>query len=436
MNILKKFIFLCFFISTLLLTFHKEVFSQTGWSQQIFSNNDCTGINFPSKDTGYIYQYNGDPFKSIDGGHTWSNIFPNTTDARKGKFETPLLGFVFGVPIKLTTDGCLTWRVVSNTFPSIGSGFFADGQFVNSEIGYMAVLDLYPIPIPCCYDGVIYKTTNSGENWNEVYRAGGIQFQEVYFKNEISGIILDNGALVSTSDGGQNWYRNNRIIYDTRYFSSRSMTNPFKDTIYIAGIKRHGGADTGAVIKSTDNGNSWFFTLQMSIRSSLRKIFFLDNNYGYAVGDTGLIVKTTNGGENWSVLNSGTRKRLNGVSFINRDTGFVVGDSGLVLTTFTGGLVGVSNELSVIPDKFILHQNYPNPFNPETIIRYQLSVYSDVSLKVFDVLGNEVAELVNIKQPAGSYSVEFDAGELPSGIYFYRLDAGNFSQVKKMMVLK
>ena len=91
-----------------------------------------------------------------------------------------------------------------------------------------------------------------------------------------------------------------------------------------------------------------------------------------------------------------------------------------------------------IPSGFNLDQNFPNPFNPKTIINYELQVSSDelVSLKVFDVLGNEVAELVNEKQNVGSYSVEFDGGNLSSGIYFYTLQAGDFSQTKKMTLIK
>ncbi|MFZ1320228.1 MAG: serine hydrolase [Ignavibacteria bacterium] len=91
-----------------------------------------------------------------------------------------------------------------------------------------------------------------------------------------------------------------------------------------------------------------------------------------------------------------------------------------------------------IPVGFKLHQNYPNPFNPKTVINYELQVTSDdvVSLKVFDVLGNEVVTLVNEKQNAGSYSVEFDGGDLASGIYFYTLKTGEFSQTKKMTLIK
>ncbi|MDP3683052.1 MAG: T9SS type A sorting domain-containing protein, partial [Ignavibacteria bacterium] len=85
-------------------------------------------------------------------------------------------------------------------------------------------------------------------------------------------------------------------------------------------------------------------------------------------------------------------------------------------------------------------QNYPNPFNPETVISYQLPVNSKVSLKVFDILGKEVAILVNEEKPAGKYQVNFNGSILASGVYFYKLSAnggaGSFSQTRKFVLLK
>jgi len=89
-----------------------------------------------------------------------------------------------------------------------------------------------------------------------------------------------------------------------------------------------------------------------------------------------------------------------------------------------------------VPAKFSLEQNYPNPFNPGTVISYKLSVNSLVKLKVYDVLGNEIAALVNKEQPEGEYEITFDAFDQSSGIYYYRLQAGDFSETKKMILLK
>jgi len=97
---------------------------------------------------------------------------------------------------------------------------------------------------------------------------------------------------------------------------------------------------------------------------------------------------------------------------------------------------GVKQLGTEIPVVFSLHQNYPNPFNPVTLINFDIPHQSAVTLRVYDILGREAALLVNEVKPAGSYSVQFDAGRLTSGIYFYKLDAGAFSEVKKMIVVK
>ncbi len=89
-----------------------------------------------------------------------------------------------------------------------------------------------------------------------------------------------------------------------------------------------------------------------------------------------------------------------------------------------------------IPKHFSLSQNYPNPFNPATRIQYELPQDAHVSLKVFNTLGQEVVTLVNDEKIAGGYNVEFNASDLPSGIYLYRFIAGDFVQIRKMAVVK
>jgi hypothetical protein len=98
--------------------------------------------------------------------------------------------------------------------------------------------------------------------------------------------------------------------------------------------------------------------------------------------------------------------------------------------------VGVEDKVDPVATTFNLEQNYPNPFNPSTVISYRLPVSSNVTLKVYDVLGNEVATLVNEEKQPGNYEVEFNASNLPSGIYFYKLQAGDYNQTKKMVLLR
>jgi hypothetical protein len=102
----------------------------------------------------------------------------------------------------------------------------------------------------------------------------------------------------------------------------------------------------------------------------------------------------------------------------------------------TGNPIGITNIGSEIPSEFTLRQNYPNPFNPATNINFSITKADFVKLVVYDITGREISMLVNEQLTAGSYNVDFDASQLPSGTYFYRLTAGEFTETKKMILIK
>jgi hypothetical protein len=106
------------------------------------------------------------------------------------------------------------------------------------------------------------------------------------------------------------------------------------------------------------------------------------------------------------------------------------------MIAYTYSIVGINDFLNSLPTEHTFYQNFPNPFNPATTIRYEIPERSIVTIKIYDVLGSEMAILVNEEKPAGYYNTEFDASELPSGIYFYRLQAGSFVETKKMVLMK
>ncbi len=117
-------------------------------------------------------------------------------------------------------------------------------------------------------------------------------------------------------------------------------------------------------------------------------------------------------------------------------TGGNAGSYALIDDLSFSGTVGVNDHVTNTLKKFELYQNYPNPFNPSTNISYNINKPGNVNLKVYNVLGVEVSTLVNEYQTAGEHIIKFNADNLPSGIYFYKLEAGSFSQIKKMTLLK
>ena len=99
-------------------------------------------------------------------------------------------------------------------------------------------------------------------------------------------------------------------------------------------------------------------------------------------------------------------------------------------------VTSIANQNSSIPDRFELYQNYPNPFNPSTTIKYDLPKESSVKIEVYDILGKKVATLVDGIMKAGSYRIIWDANRFASGVYFYRIQAGDYHEVKKLLLLK
>ena len=164
-------------------------------------------------------------------------------------------------------------------------------------------------------------------------------------------------------------------------------------------------------------------------------VSFTDADNGTAVGSGGTILRTTDGGATWGAQPSGTTNALNGVSFTDATNGTAVGSGGKILR-ISGNVTAIEDNKTISPTKFILMQNYPNPFNPSTTIQYVIISRQFVSLKVYDILGREVATLVNEEKPIGSYRINFNGSKLTSGVYFYRLQTGSFTQTKKFVLLR
>ncbi len=198
------------------------------------------------------------------------------------------------------------------------------------------------------------------------------------------------------------------------------------------------------------NNYSYFFSLFRSIiklvkNSSVSKSILMKgssniNNSGFDIERS--IVKGQTS-EEWNKVSfmqgHGTTSSQINYEFMDRNLNSGKYKYRLKQIDFNGNFkyYDLANEIVIgSPEKFELSQNYPNPFNPITHLGFGISNLGFVSLKVYDVLGNEIKTLVNEIKPAGYYEVEFNGSNLPSGIYYYRIKAGSFSQVRKMMLVK
>ncbi len=212
--------------------------------------------------------------------------------------------------------------------------------------------------------------------------------------------------------------------------------NPMNDVYFLNRYKGWAVAGGGGELWFTNDGGFNWELNHVGYNENLQSVFFLDSLKGFVCGSSGLLLKTTDGGISWEKYITNTPNTLNCIKFVNEYIGWIVGNGGIILKTTNGGSTFVEDYQKKFPSSYSLSQNYPNPFNPATNIGFRIANFGFVSLKVYDVLGREVASLVNEEKPAGEYEVEFDASGLSSGIYFYKLQTENYSLTKKMIYLK
>lgn len=397
-------------------------FSQNGWFQQSSGTNYyLNSVCFYNNTTGWIAGGKGGfppdfglILKTTDGGNLWESQIVGSNTFNASYFTDNNTGWAVGNTgvIYKTINSGTNWSLQST-----GNYYLSGISFVDNNTGW-AVGNL----------GTILKTTNGGSNW--ISQTSGITnaLLSVDFVNDSTGWAVGSfsgSIILKTTNGGTNWVtQTSGISFDLRCV--QFLNN---DTGWAVGVFN--------ILKTTNGGTNWINQMNAP-GSTFYSVQFINNNTGWVVGQfgNGLIFHTTNGGANWISQNA-TNHGLYSVGFANADTGYAVGYLGTILKTINGGqLTPVQNISSEIPKQFSLNQNYPNPFNPKTIISYQLSMNNFVSLKIYDVSGNEIATLVNEKQNAGTYSVDWEAGNFPSGVYFYKLQSGDFVETKRMTLIK
>jgi len=252
-----------------------------------------------------------------------------------------------------------------------------------------------------------------------------------FFTGNKSFVYQRDGASVTQSD---------RLFFD----GGVSVVNPDAQnkTISLLNLLNETTQEKLAVVSSLELAQNDSVKIENPDSNKIKLISYgsakdydIDLNYSTANG----IGRFANSGVNLTANTSHTflpdwTNLTNSQLIILVDEG---NDGTIDDTLYIDNTVGVEDQGSLLsPNSYNLAQNYPNPFNPTTTIQYSIPQHSNVTIKVYDILGNEVATLVNEEKPVGSYEVTFDASALTSGIYFYQLQAGIFNETKKMIVLK
>lgn len=321
-----------------------------------------------------------------------------------------------------TTNGGGYWDTLRNG--PWGQGHSYEGTFfLNKDTGWV-----------CGSLGTILKTTNGGINFQERSIFWGY-LKDMYFLNSDTGLLCgDFGGMFKTTNGGLNWDRKT-IPYWNGIGDFRKLSIISNQYVFV-------GEDGRRVFRSSNFGDTWDSVGYVESVNHPYVCRFSSLSTGWVGGTFGQLYKSTDAGETWRRDDTGTDQRYIGAMwFLTDSIGWVVGGNTKILHTTTGGLTYILNENINKVMKYELIQNYPNPFNPVTKIKFAIpkdvrSEKKDVRLIVYDALGKEIAVLVNEKLASGKYEVEFDGSNLSSGIYFYRIEAGSFVQVKKMILLK
>jgi len=411
----------------------------SGWYQQNMtglSGRSITGMTFTDSLTGYAVTSGsstsmGYILKTTDGGDNWFKKDSINAGFNKIQFINSDTGFA---SLKLdrlykTTNGGENWfYITQDIWPN-------DMHVLNNDTIYL--VSEYD------YWGGVFRTTNGGQTWQTIFNAGTINNPDkIYMYNKDIGFICRTGtSFFKTTNGGINW------IQITGY-------GTFSDICFVDSLT--GWKCQGIIQKTTDGGYTW--TTQQLPQGgiistiSMINLHCVNRDTIWGVGGQvyiptpnkrGIIYKTTNGGINWGYQLPDTHLvniwQYTYINFVDNLKGWSYLKNGV--RTVTGGMdttiyTSVNNNISISNQNYELFQNYPNPFNSITNIKFKMLNSGFAEIKVYDITGKLIRVLTRKKYEPGEHTVRFDAAGFPSGVYFYRLTAGEYNAVKKMVLIR
>ncbi len=402
--------------------------------------------------------------RSNDLGANWTDVLGGIC-SNLSYVSNNLVYVSQGGNMNKSTDDGNNWEIVE--WPNIYSRY---ALFHDSMIG-VAPASGYPP-----YTGT-YMTTDGGQSWELIYPLNYIYPSSLDFRSADNGFVIDNhqslfttksyGIIDTTSSGGE---PEQRVVIDEKFDDAQFPPNGWTvNQSHQTNTWMRGNID-GYNFSSIDPTNvssafcpwiaadqdEWLISPPFALTSGTATIeFYSLYSIDWLTAATLKLLISVDGGSNWTqiweAVNDGQPRswRYQNVDitqyannpnmklawqYVGND-GDVAAIDNVKLTGFVT-VTDIKGDEDKLPINYVLSQNYPNPFNPSTKIQYFVPSKDLVTLKVYDILGREVAILINQLVEAGNYEVDFNAAGLASGIYFYRMKAGNFISIKKMILLR
>lgn len=354
---------------------------------------------------------------TTDGGQTWMVQPTNPPSSLEGVFFLDhFRGWTVGFSGRLfrTVDGGQTWLyyMIPDFYP-----VYQDVYFLDSLNGWAAG-----------QSESIVHSTDGGVTWSVQHSNGSTEFHDVYFADTSNGWVVGESEIWRTTNGGESWtpqFSNADI-----FLLQASFVNPW--TGWAAGGDFSEGPASGAILKTTDGGQNW--VQDERDYPYFRGIEFFNHQIGWAIRPTYELYRTLDGGETWTPIPTGTDNWIGALSFGAVNKVWAVGDNGTILH-LTDTITTANDYFIPHPSSFIL-SIFPNPFNSSTRLSYDIPRNGQVNLAVYDLTGRLVQTLEDRVIPQGQHTLIFDGSALPSGVYFVRLQSKSFAQTQKLLLLK
>ncbi len=354
-------------------------------------------------------------FRSSDKGENWTKIYPYEATC----FAFNASGHIFaGVlnSVARSFDNGDHWSLI---------GLNAIGVNVLSVLGDSKIYaGTSGLPIHGESNGNLFSSLDNGETWAYV-----ISGPAVYsFCMTANGVLFagTSGGIYRSIDNGASWSYcyscpNNTIM--------KVLTSNGQGHVFAGSFNR-------GMYRSQDDGNSWIRINNGLESGNIRGMTINPRGDLYVGTLGGGVFHSSDNGETWTSENAGLINLY--VSSITQDAqGYLyVGTDGNGVFRSTASTTSVAEEVQTATIGFVLAQNYPNPFNPSTTIRFSLPRPGFITLKIYNLLGEEVATLVQEQCEAGEHRVQWQAHDLPSGVYVYRVQAGEFVQSRKLLLMR